>query len=69
MEAKRGYVGKNVGHDTKILAGPAIILTYLSFQQRFEQRQNMVSERRKPYRNVFNFSASSPPNFFSSAKY
>lgn len=69
MKAKRGYVGKNVGHGTKILASPAIFLTYFSFQQRFEQRQNMASERRKPYRIVLNFSASSPPDSFSSAKY
>ena len=33
MKAKRGYVGKNVGHGTKILAWPAIFLTYLGFRQ------------------------------------
>ena len=33
MKAKRGYVGKNVGHGTKILAWPAIFLTCLGFRQ------------------------------------
>ena len=69
MKAKRGYVGKNVGHGTKIPAWPVIFLTYLSFRQQFEQQQNSASERRKPYRIVLNFSASSPSNSFSSAKY
>ena len=31
MKAKRGYVGKNVGHGTKIPAWPALFLTYLGF--------------------------------------
>lgn len=69
MKAKRGYVGKNVGHGIKIPAWPVIFLTYLGFRQQFEQRQNSASERRKPYRIVLNFSASSPPNSFSSIKY
>lgn len=69
MITKRGYVGKNVGHGTKILAWPAIFLTYLGFRQQFEQRQDSASEQRKPYRIVLNFSASSPPISFSSIKY
>ena len=69
MITKRGYVGKNVGHGTKIPAWTAIFLTYLGFRQQFEQRQDSASERRKPYRIVLNFSASSPPISFSSIKY